>query len=344
MSQKRIRRIKETNLEYEETVANNVIDSLTKSKSDEDVFTIDFIGSKSKRRKIIKQKENEKLNITSTTDKKLVEKFLKNPSAFTKTSDKLTNLPNKLHDLWNDESLDHVSNNKSPNTKNKKAITSIIKPGQSYNPSLIDHQNVLANALALEMKRREDEIKMQSPFVPPEITNALQSFDDSDDESIDDAVAYQPIKGKLKERLTRAKRNKIKAKNMLSAEGSQKLNEEKFLKTIDKLPLIMKESAKNEREKELKIKLRSLRKQKKFDSDNDPNRLSIDEVAVVPLSDELSGSLRRIVPKGVPIKLQTVKMLKDGKLTPRDRRKRNKRDKPHGAKRVVWVAKYKYKV
>ena len=70
--------------------------------------------------------------------------------------------------------------------------------------------------------------------------------------------------------------------------------------------------------------------------------MSYDDVSTVPLTDELKGSLRAMRPKGVASVLQKATMLAAGDLMAKDRRKRRVYEKPHGAKRIKYVARYKY--
>ena len=107
--------------------------------------------------------------------------------------------------------------------------------------------------------------------------------------------------------------------------------------------------------------------------------MSYEEAALVPLTDELRGSLRKITPKGCVIRYvirtdsvqialffhisnimitfilmsifnsvsyvsrdQARAMRTTGSLMSQDRRKRKTFEKPHGSKNIKWFAKYKY--
>ena len=143
---------------------------------------------------------------------------------------------------------------------------------------------------------------------------------------------------RLKQKLTRAQRNKRKANNQLNYENNKVRSEKKLLKSIDQIPLLLKKieekEKRNEKEKEMKNKL--------VINSMEENALTYDEAALIPLSDELKGSLRTILPKGCAIKDQVRTMRLHGDLMTQDRRNRRNIEKPHASKNIKWHAKYKY--
>jgi hypothetical protein len=68
-----------------------------------------------------------------------------------------------------------------------------------------------------------------------------------------------------------------------------------------------------------------------------------EEGASVPLSDELTGSLRTVVPKGLPVSERAARLRDRGLLADPafQRRKRKVHEKPHKPRALVWHPKYK---
>lgn len=343
MKQKRINRLKDTNRLYEETITAQIEDEVLATRKDEDLFIIDTIGSKHKRRKVEKLQKNEvlteQLGVVSKTEQKLVEKIIEKGIRPMKRN---TGKKYDLKDVWGDDQ--DIYNNQGNGQSKVIQSKPVCEPGQSYNPSFEEHQDALAKALANELKRREEEAKKLTPFqqmsTMPMISNQSdkQLSEDSDDDSSSDLDEYNNKKSKPSERLTRAQKNKRKARSEAAAERMKAEHEMSFLKSIDRIPKVMKDLEEKERESEAKQKLRELRLLQK----NSEEKKNPEEIALVPLSDELNGTLRQLVPKGVALKLQAMELVTKGKAMAKNRRKRRKYENPHGAKKVVWIPKYKY--
>ena len=114
-------------------------------------------------------------------------------------------------------------------------------------------------------------------------------------------------------------------------------NEKKLATAINNVDKHLKTLEDEERIKESKRELKALQKQTKAD----PAALTYAEAGAVPLSDELRGSIRAIKPKGLLVVDKVNEMRESGELTARTRKRRHF-DNPHGARKVVWVPKYKY--
>jgi hypothetical protein len=114
--------------------------------------------------------------------------------------------------------------------------------------------------------------------------------------------------------------------------------EKRVLKELDALPKHIKAVEENEKRLETKKSYTALLKE---NAAKETPSMTYVEAEAVPLSDELGGSLRTIVPKGRAVVDQTNAMRDAGELTARDRRRRT-REKPHAGKKIKWVAKYKY--
>lgn len=242
----------------------------------------------------------------------------------------------------------------------KKRSVKVAVPGQSYHPTQEDHQNALAEALALEMKRQEqleanrkDVVVAVDPKKQKEIAALLldEDHDDSDDSSDDDSerlvdmedgdvddATNKKIK-KVTKALTKAQRNKKRARRQAEYEEKKIRQEAALLKSIDKVEKFEKDRIAHQAKLEMAKKARELKK--KQSEDEKRKGLSAHEVSAIPLSDELSGSLRCVVPKGVAVVDRTSQMLQNGDVFDNHRRNRRKIEKPHGASKVVWIPKYK---
>jgi len=233
--------------------------------------------------------------------------------------------------------------------------------GFSYNPRKDDHQDAIAEALALEIEKRDKEdAEKRNKF----ITNSSTTIDyydndednDEDDDDEGNINGYSNPKSKPK---NRAQRNKERTKKMLEYEKSKEKLELEVLQEVEKIPLLLKQIEKEERDKALKKALKENNKQQSTSS------LNYEEAGLIPLTDELNGSLRRIKPKGAGIKIRVNDMKTNGDLVTVAKRKRyslflislmssitnlitiititrHAYEKPRADRNVVWTPKYKY--
>ena len=350
------KRIAECAEEYAEHILHFAAEQTIISKPDNDLFTLDRAGSKTSRKRIAKIQSNKSSSdtksIVSVTERKLVER------AIAKHLQQKIDASKGVHpvkqgeitDLW-DETANESSLNKL-NTKRRRTVdmpvnrkVTIAIGGQSYNPSHEDHQNALAEALAIELKKREEEARAKGPLdtTLSELTKSVlvEGFDsDEDDDDDDDDVdgTEQPTKRRKMEKLTRAQRNKIKARNIATFESNKEAADKMILKGLDRLPEVLKSI---EAEEKRRANMKAFREAQKKET-TEKGALSKEEAVLVPLSDELRGSLRTILPKGCAVKDQARSMRVSGDLMAQDRRKRKAYEKPHASKQIKWHAKYKY--
>lgn len=241
MSAKVQKRVKKTASEYEESVAQLSTYEATTSHADDSLFTLDRTGSKSAKRKIAQVLAPQaKGEFVSVTEKKLIGRALtsKKP-VYSKFVAKIGS--DEVRDLWGDGDVGVSVSEDSKKTRKLRTA----HPGQSYNPSAGDHQNAVATAVALQIKKEEADI---------------------------------------------SKSNAAK--------------------------VLMRKTA--------------------------PKSLDYDDIGTVPLSDELGGGLRTVIPKGVALTQREQSMRKAGDVMEQDRRTRRAHEKPHAARRTSWHAKYKY--
>lgn len=393
-SQKLQKRIQATNEAFEAAVQENSVLETLNAVEDEALFTVDRAGSKSGRRKVEKQlqvKEKPTASISASEKAVLAKLQSKKRKAYGEDVVEATGKQNKRHqvtsngkidmaltDLWGEAvvalpklvpvvdelSTTIVKAKSAPKKRDEKKNTKVkvAVPGQSYHPTPKDHQNALAEALAIELKRQEaieankkDGLNFADPRNRREITQLLlgeDNVDDEDDSEDEDEEGKLLVEGdeegdaprkirKMKEKLTKAERNKKRARKNAEHTTQKIKQESKLLKSIDQIETLVKQNKKQEAFKVQQRKLKEAKRQDQLRANSMMVGISDYEVSAVPLSDELSGSLRTIIPKGVCIVDRTQSLLEKGEFSSRSRKVR-KVENPHGARKVKWIPKYKY--
>jgi hypothetical protein len=206
----------------------------------------------------------------------------------------------------------------------------------------------------LALKHEEEKVRKLIGYdgIPSTIVSAPTSTstttgdnvsDDSDSDSDNGAAppsSTSLLQKKQPERKTRTQRNKEKNRSLRQYELLQRQREKRFLKSIHHAPKVAKEIEQVATEQEIKrVALQNLIKQTK---EEESEKLTYTEAGVVPLTDELNGSLRMIKPKGVAVAEQVNSMVRSGDLMAKDRRRRRQGEYPHGPRKVKWIPKYKY--
>jgi hypothetical protein len=168
MAIKRQKRIAATAEEYAEQISRISASQTIHSRTDSELFVVDRAGSQAARRRIakdLKVKSEDKSglqNIKSVTERLLIKRAVaRDPKII-----KIKETENNLSDIWdaNDNEaivdtsvLSRSRKSRSENLQNSKMTVAIR--GQSYNPSHNDHQDALAEALAVEIRKREHDLK-----------------------------------------------------------------------------------------------------------------------------------------------------------------------------------------
>jgi hypothetical protein len=347
MSKRRNKRVRETAEEFADQVQERAQSRVLEAKADENLFTVDRDGSKTAKKKIAA--EVAKSQKVPAKVQKLVAKSRSAKQAV----DEKTQKPH-IYDMWGDVEVEEKDSHmqKRPRPNATKAVKVAI-PGQSYNPSAMDHENAVAEAAALELQKKEKEARdaipvinfqaMQEDALVTGFSDDESSDEDEEDEDADDGVNSQlggsGLRSKIAKMKTRAQRNRKKRVNAAERERLMALEKKKLLKGIEAAPRLLKDL---EVEEKYRAHMKKLKEVKKQEAENS-NALKYADAGMVPLSDELNGSLRLIKPKGSRIKEQTSNMVDAGKANAKDRRKRKAYEKPHQGKKVVWIPKYKYK-
>ncbi|XP_042479521.1 ribosome biogenesis protein NOP53 [Macadamia integrifolia] len=210
-------------------------------------------------------------------------------------------------DLWSEKAGDDAEAKR----KSKPSLIPAVEvepPGCSYNPSVEDHQDSLAQAVAAEMQklyRNElgpEPVPLTVHGEPVDEENmyfldADDGNDDMEEENLGDNGDAEPEQRPSKtRRVTHVELNRrARRKEQLKAEAEAK-KMKKLSKEIDSLPDIIKEIAKEDEDKHNRHARRAIAKQERLKSA--PPRLGKKKFEPAPvqvlLSEEISGSLRKL--------------------------------------------------
>ena len=253
----RQKRIVELVKEYEDATLIELSEQRLVAQKDEELFTVDTAGRQSRKRKArldFSEVRSPLRHPPSKTESRLVKKLLatSRPTTAKKEATSVT-------DIWGDsEQVAAVGSM-------KRLPSGIALPGQSYNPSPRDHQNILAEAVALEIIKKENAEKLNKPVTALSTTAAVvvsqqshggahepEDDDEDDEEEGEDDDGEEEEEGSAEggragagrpKTLTRAQRNK---KRRRSEESHRQLSEERhrrLLQSIDQLPKVLQEMA-----------------------------------------------------------------------------------------------------
>lgn len=193
----------------------------------------------------------------------------------------------------------------------KKTIAvEVAHGGQSYHPDKEQHQDMVGEALALELRRKEVKDYVTKPISAgmSESTKAvlLGSDDEESDEDEQESDAEMEIKiTKKREKMTTAQRNKQKRHRALEKEIQERKKAKKLLNSVVELKRYNKQLTKKQQEDaERKKTVQKLKEQSErtlghnvFQNVSQRDPLGAPTLPVA-LSSELRSSLRSMKPKG----------------------------------------------
>lgn len=206
------------------------------------------------------------------------------------------------------------------NTTKKTVPIEVAQPGQSYRPDKEQHQDVIGEALSIELRRKEALDQLKKPVGGGEMeeeTKALLVHSDSDDDrssdesedEVEDETVGRLQNQKKKEKVTHAKRNKRKRAKAIEIELKEKKKEKKLLNSIHDAKRLTKELQQEEATQlARRMEIRSLKEEKEAEplgvnvleklSSKDPLNTPALPVALTSELKDNGGSLRAIKPKG----------------------------------------------
>ncbi|KAE9595273.1 putative ribosome biogenesis protein Nop53/GLTSCR2 [Lupinus albus] len=286
------------------------------------------------------QKNQFVLPVPSSTYKKSAKKLKALPKI--KDANKIdhkdeSSLAPDVFDLWGDKD---ESNGKFKKASKHSLIPAVEvdPPGCSFNPTFESHQDTLACAVAEEMQKiYKDELgpepvplTVPGEAIPEEERYFLDVDGGSDEdennlenegEHDDDASEKRPIKTK---RVTRVVLNKrTKRKEQLKKEAEAKKVKE-LSKEIDSIPKIIQEIEEEDKEKNKRHLRRQVAKQERLKAR--PPRIGKHKFEPAPvqvlLSEEITGSIRKLKGCCTLIKDRYKSLEKRGLIVPKPNRRR----------------------
>lgn len=326
------KRAKTAQLELVDETAHHVATGHVTSKTDDQLFMLDTTAAPvPKEQQVVKSKKDQVIKRPRVVDEKVQALLSKHDAA---TLQKIaTTKPKKrkatpAFDLWQDEDNEDSTSSQvkraagiaPPHLKTKAAraaaptkstvAVDVAQSGQSYLPDPHQHQNVIGEALALELRRKEEEEYRQAPLAAGmrDETRALLMGDDDDESSSDedeDEDTVPVVLHKQKQKLTRAQRNRQKRIRAGEKQAQQRKLEKKRLNAISQAKVVSNQLKKQEaQQKERKAQLQSLKQQQArtpgtsvVQHVSEKNPLHAPTLPVA-LTDEISGALRTMKPKG----------------------------------------------
>ena len=293
-------------------------------KSDDALFVLDTTAAAV----VVKTETSKKKHVKSEREQEQIQALLEKHDA--KTLEALAK-PRKrkaataTFDLWDEEPV-------SKQPKAQKAVAGVAPPrvvtkalpaprkqkhsmvavdvaqsGQSYHPDPQQHQDVIGEALALELRRKEAVEYRNAPISTglSEETKAVMMGDDDSSSSEDEGDEQEQVVVKRKTKLTRAQRNRQKRIRAEEREVQERKLTKKRLNAIGEVKKLKKELEKQQLErKERKVQIAALKQEQyrvlgkgvlQHASQKDPIGAPALPVA---LTDELRSSLRTLKPKG----------------------------------------------
>jgi hypothetical protein len=407
-NKKRDRRIAETTEQYQDAVATRTEQQVLRSRDDAQLFTVDRTGSKNARRRIEKELEEATTkHSVSKTEHNIIKKKMaaieaaKKLGAPTEAAAKKAKAAARagagsvvkrgvqkpmpvLSDVWGEDDETAVGGKRTAaanivdETSKRRAVMArkepqakrkIDAPGFSYNPDEAQHQDLLAEALGLELRALEKKARAEGKFTDAikdgvanmgDSTRKVEEADEEDDEESeaeiseeegdgdkDKAAASTGSKRKLSrkqrlqlERKTKAQRNKEKNKRKALYDLQKLQGMQRLLKTLKQVPAMLNELDKREAVAEAQKAIKELQLEEK--AEEAAKALTYLEAKDVPLTDELGDGLRTLRPKGNRLSGMQDLLIHSNDAVSRTHRNFKKGEHPHKAKNVKWVAKHKY--
>ncbi|KAG6599955.1 Ribosome biogenesis protein NOP53, partial [Cucurbita argyrosperma subsp. sororia] len=241
-----------------------------------------------------------------------------------------------MFDIWSDKGENKSKKSKKSSKPSIIPAVEVEPSGCSFNPPHESHQDVLARAVAEEMQKVYRNELGPEP-VPLTVTGEaiseedmlfLDADNDTDDETNldemdEDDIEKRPLRTKRVTRVELNKRARNKEQRRKEAE-SKKLKG--ISKEIDSLPDILQETAKEDEERQNRLIRRTIAKQERLKSC--PPRLGRHKFEPAPvqvlLSEEITGSLRKLKGCCTLVKDRFKSLEKRGIIAPTAKKSRRK--------------------
>ncbi|TDH65345.1 hypothetical protein CCR75_000676 [Bremia lactucae] len=192
-------------------------------------------------------------------------------------------------------------------TKYAVATVEVAAAGQSYHPDFDSHQDIVAEAVANELEKQEKKAQLQKPLANGMSEETLQYIkqvsDEESSDTEDDELDRKPRK--CPATVTRAQRNKRSRHKQMEVKHHMRRGEKSIIKQINASNHILHDILKSEKEAAKKQELKKILLEQKL---QDPPLVRVagkytklERETPVSFSEELTGSMRTLKPKGHPL-------------------------------------------
>ncbi|ETK89668.1 hypothetical protein L915_06350 [Phytophthora nicotianae] len=334
---RRQQRVKAVGAQVEESIRQDAEDKKLKHVEADQLFQVDSKGGDvpaplTKKQKLEKLQKDPLLANTRKFDASKVHKgeasTVKKLQQKPQPEQQKPKKTNKVKDLWgqdgsvkDDEQNKRLDEYVAPvvvkktkrrkllaSTKYKVATVEVAAAGQSYHPDLDSHQDVMAEAVAKELEKREKRAQLQEPVSNGMSEETLQYIkQDSDEESSESEDEDDTTRKTLKrpEKVTRAQRNKRSRHKQMELQHQMRRGEKAIIKQINASQHILQDIVKSEKEAAKKQELKKLQQEQKLQEEPlvrvAGKYTKLERETPVSFSEELTGNMRTLKPKGNPL-------------------------------------------
>ena len=319
-------------LEIVDAAAHHAATSHITDKSNEELFVLDTTATPVPKELQPKSKQQPKHQVTAQKVQALLDKH--DPATLQDMANPQKKRKPVAFDLWNEEEEQepkqvpqkliagvappHICTKAQRASRSKAASVApsvavdVAQSGQSYHPDPYHHQNVIGEALALELRRNEAIQQRDAPLATglSDETKAILLGDDDDDDNDesssgeDETCDATLIFAKQKKKLTRAQRNRQKRIRAQQVQEMQSRQAKKRMNAIGEVKRLNRElEARDQERREQRAQLQLLRRERRVLGKSVVQHISQTHPITAPtlpvaLTEEISGALRTMKPKG----------------------------------------------
>ncbi|KDO27237.1 hypothetical protein SPRG_07486 [Saprolegnia parasitica CBS 223.65] len=370
MARKRkLQRIQEVGAEVEAAILEKGEATKLQTYDDEHLFAVDTAGSKAKKAKKEKEPGVWSSKVVPAKAKAIEEKIKKIAA---KPQPKKQATASTMENLWGSDgaaitttaaerALDpyvapalikkKAALVRKASTKYKIKPVEVAAAGQSYHPEFESHQDVLAEAVAKKLEkqaqREADRARIKKglseetkAFINDKDSDDEDAAENSDDNNSDDETAEGARKLKVHEKYTRSERNRQARHKKLTKEIETRKAEKKLLKQINTVNSITGELNKKDKLARKQKEVKKFLLEKKLEEEPEilmgGKKQKLNRDTLVTLTEDLSGNLRTLKPKGSVLQDRFDSMLKRNMIEIGKPKKKSQ-------KATKFVPKHKYR-
>ena len=202
---------------------------------------------------------------------------------------------------------------------------------QRYNNS-----NLVGIGASMVESQANGDVSSESDIDSGSDSESEEGLENNGEEGEDDRNGWKmKAKTKVNEKISIAQRNKQKAHKALLTLHKREKALKGINKQIDNLPGLLKALEKNEEQTDNKrARIRALQEKTAKEKRHE---LTYEDGGEVPLSDEIGGSLRTLIPKGSDVKSLSRSYDRAGKTSRNNNTNNKKGHHPHRAPNLKWI-------